>query len=159
MLEKIKELENEKKEKSDASLNIKNNNSESILKEDMSAYIIDQSNSQIQNSRTLKNKKLINATGNSNINNMSINITELIEESDHLKEKFEYLKNLKEKFKLGKKENNYLGNEVAKLNSLFFNLGKIFTEGSQEIQKELLKIHEIKLDKIVQSKIILIFRK
>ena len=121
MLEKIKELENEKKEKSDASLHIKNN-SESILKEDMSGYIMDQSNSQIQNSRTLKNKRLINATGNSNMNNMSINITELIEESDHLKEKFEYLKNLKEKFKLGKKENNYLSNEVAKLNSLFFNL-------------------------------------
>jgi len=147
LLEKIKELENEKKEKSDASLHIKNNNSESM--QDMSGYIMDQSNSQIQNSRTLKNRKLINA---SNMNNMSINITELIEESDHLKEKFEYLKNLKEKFKLGKKENNYLSNEVAKLNSLFFNLGKIFTEGSQEIQKELLKIHEIKLDKIVQSK-------
>lgn len=125
----------------------------------MSGYIMDQSNSQIQNSRTLKNRKLINATGNSYVNNMSINITELLEESDHLKEKFEYLKNLKEKFKLGKKENKYLSNEVAKLNSLFFNLGKIFTEGSQEIQKELLKIHEIKLDKIVQSKLFFMIRK
>ncbi len=85
--------------------------------------------------------------------NQSINITEIIDENDYLKEQYENLQKYKEKLKHTKKENKYLSSEVSVLNAQYFFLSKIFTEGIHELTKELLKIHEIQLDKIVQSKI------
>ena len=84
--------------------------------------------------------------------NRSINITELISENENLKEKFHNLKKLKNKFSLIKKEQRYLSNEVAQLNTKYFHLSKLFTEGMHELSKELYKIHEIQLDKVINKK-------
>ena len=152
LLERINQLEMEKKERSDGSLLIRANNSESIIdktmKDEMSGNTIDR----MDISRIAANRSLINRKKNQNVNNQSINITEMIEDNELLKEKFENLKTLKDKLKLSKKENKFMSNKIAQMNTLFFNLTKIFTEGVHEISKELLKIHEIQLDKIVQSK-------
>jgi hypothetical protein len=82
----------------------------------------------------------------------SINITELIEENENLKEKFSKVKILKDKLRNTKREKRFLCNEIASLNSKCYNITKIFTEGMHELSKELLKINEMQLDKIVQSK-------
>ncbi len=102
-------------------------------------------------SRIAANRSLINRRKGQNPNNQSINISELIEDNESLKQKFENLKILKDKQRLSKKENKFLSNEIALLNTVFFNQTKIFTEGIHEISKELMKIHEIQLDKIVHS--------
>jgi hypothetical protein len=132
---------------------MKANNSESLMidktiKEEMNNYTIDR----MDISRIAANRSLINRKKGQNPNNQSINISELLEDNEILKEKFEHLKALKDKLRLSKKENKFLSNEIAQINTLFFNQTKIFTEGIHEISKELLKIHEIQLDKIVQSR-------
>jgi hypothetical protein len=111
----------------------------------------------------LKTSREINDMNNSNIMksqmtrfrnfdkeaNNSINITEIIEDNTMLRDKFENINSLKQRLKQSKKENKYLSREIAEMNSRVFLLTKIFTEGIHELSKELLKIHEIQLDKII----------
>lgn len=159
LMERINQLENEKKEKSDGnSILIKVNSmepsfDEKLTKMDEMTYI-NELNSKLPLYKSMAGRMNGNNNNNSNsINNQSINITEIIEDNDYLKEKFENLKILKEKLKLTKKENKFLSTEIANMNTQSFYLAKIFTEGFHELSKELLKIHEIQLDKVVQSKL------
>jgi hypothetical protein len=85
-------------------------------------------------------------------NNQSINITEIVDENDYLKEKFERINMMKKRLKISKKEIRHLNSEISNMNTKCFYLTKIFTEGMHELSKELLKIHEIQLDKLVNSK-------
>lgn len=94
-----------------------------------------------------------NKTYNSKMRDSSLlNITEFIEENDKLKEKFEKLNYLKEKLRFRKKENKFIGNEISKINSQIFLMASIFNDGMHEISRELLKIHEIQLEKVLKGK-------
>lgn len=139
-MEKIAELENKKNSsKNDSSImkisNTENNEKMSKSLEDM-------------NFTANANK-----TYNSKMRDSSIlNITEFIEENDKLKEKFEIINFLKEKLRLRKKENKYIGNQISKVTSQIHMMASIFNEGMHEISRELLKIHEIQLEKVLKGK-------
>jgi hypothetical protein len=83
--------------------------------------------------------------------NGSINITDLLDENESLRQKYKQISLLKQKLKTRKKESKYLSNETSIYNTKYFVLAKIFTEGMHEVSKELLKIHEIQLDKIISK--------
>ena len=93
-----------------------------------------------------------NKTYNSKMRDSSIlNITEFIEDNDKLKEKFEKINYLKEKLRFRKKENKFIGNEISRINSQIYLMANIFTDGMHEISRELLKIHEIQLEKVLKG--------
>jgi len=69
-----------------------------------------------------------------------------------LKEKFQNLKNLKYKLSQTKQVHRNISNQIGVLNTKYFCWSKLFTEGMHEISKELFKIHEIQLDKMITSK-------
>jgi len=142
-MEKINQLETEKKSYDKSSIT-KNGYNEGSYDEKNITRQDDMSN-------LIGNYKTSSKMRNESVNNQSINITDFIDDNEYLKEKFENLKKFKDKLKLNKKENKFLGNEISNLNKQYFYLSKIFIEGLHELSKELLKIHEIKLDKIVQS--------
>ena len=58
---------------------------------------------------------------------------------------------LKKFITIKKKENENLIKGITEMNSDIFLFKKIFNEGLHEIAKELLKIHEIQLDKVINS--------
>jgi len=135
-MEKIAELENKKNESSIIKIsNTENNEKMSKTLEDMNF--------------TANASK----TYNSKMKDSSIlNITEFIEENDKLKEKFEIINFLKEKLRLRKKENKYIGNQISKVTSQIYLMANIFNEGMHEISRELLKIHEIQLEKVLKGR-------
>ena len=93
-----------------------------------------------------------NKTYNSKMKDSSLlNITEFIEDNDKLKEKFERINYLKEKLRFRKKENKFIGNEISRINSQIYLMANIFTDGMHEISRELLKIHEIQLEKVLKG--------
>lgn len=141
LMEKIAELENKK--------NLTKNESSSIMK-------ISNTENNEKMSKTLEDMNFTanaNKTYNSKMKDSSIlNITEFIEENDKLKEKFEIINFLKEKLRLRKKENKYIGNQISKVTSQIHLMASIFNEGMHEISRELLKIHEIQLEKVLKGK-------
>jgi len=158
-MEKISEIERREKEKlektdqsSDYRIGINNvstneeKNKQSIL-EDNPAF----ENTINMNNRTVHSKFKYSEYGKEQ--SSILNITEVVEENGEMREKFEKISLLKEKLRKLKKENNFLSSKMNEINSDIFILTKLFTEGSHEISKELLKIHEIQLDKIVTSKL------
>jgi hypothetical protein len=62
------------------------------------------------------------------------------------------LNQLKNRLQAMKKNNTNINIEISNRNNKMFILAKIFNEGFHEISKELLKVHEIQLDKLVSSK-------
>ena len=86
----------------------------------------------------------------------SINIVELIEENETLREQYNKIQYLKSQISQTKKENELLSKTTTEMNSEIFHLSKLFTEGIHEISKELLKIHEIQLDKLISNKNLII---
>jgi hypothetical protein len=143
-MERINQLE--KKDQQDI-------NSNSILKkigsESMSFDNVKIPNDDSRNNKTMLSKLRYTEYGKDT--NRSINIAELIEENERLKEIFSHLQNIKNQLRLSRKENNYISDQITEMNTEYFKLSKIFTEGIHELSKELLKIHEIQLDKIVAS--------
>lgn len=142
LMEKISQLE---KEKSRVNSNISYNNNIQNIIESFDNKMND------SNNKTIISKFKDNFN-NFNTNNVSINITDIIEESEFLKEKFNYIQKLKMELRQLKKENKLIIDKTTEMNTLYFVLIKIFTEGMHELSKELLKIHEIQLDKVVSSK-------
>jgi hypothetical protein len=84
-----------------------------------------------------------------------LNITEIIEENNSLRMRYEKIRDLNNKLKSCKKENKNMSGAIADINQQIFTITKIFTEGIHELSKELLKIHEIQLDKVITSKLII----
>ena len=139
LMEKITDVENKKNQ-------LKNENS--ILK-------VSNTENNEKMSKTLDDMNFTanaNKTYNSKMRDSSIlNITEFIEDNDKLKEKFEIIGYLKEKLRLRKKENKFIGNQISKINSKIHLMATVFTEGMHEISRELLKIHEIQLEKVLKG--------
>ena len=155
IMEKISEMERREKEKTEkidqsSDFRIANEstfeekNKQSLL-EDNPAF----ENTMNMNNKTMQSKFKYSEYGKEH--SSILNITEVVEENGGMREKYEKIGLLKEKLRRLKKENNFLSTKMSQINTDIFILTKLFTEGSHEISKELLKIHEIQLDKIVTS--------
>ena len=144
LMQKIAELENKK----------------NLAKNDSSIMKISNTENNEKMSKTLEDMNFTanaNKTYNSKMKDSSIlNITEFIEENDKLKEKFEIINFLKEKLRLRKKENKYIGSQISKVTSQIHLMASIFNEGMHEVSRELLKIHEIQLEKVLKGAILMI---
>ena len=81
----------------------------------------------------------------------SINIKELVEENEQIRAQYKRILMLKKQLILKRKENEHQSRAITEMNRDCFSFKKIFTEGMHEIAKELLKIHEIQLDKVIAS--------
>ena len=107
----------------------------------------------IMNNSNSINENLFN-NNNSIINDKlpnSINISEIVEENEEIRNQYNKIIKLKKLHKQKKKENEHLMKAITEMNSDCFTFKKIFNEGLHEIAKELLKIHEIQLDKVINN--------
>ena len=86
-----------------------------------------------------------------NEQNFNLNISEIVEENEDIKNQYQKIIELKKIYNNKKKENENLIKGITEMNSDIFLFKKIFNEGLHEIAKELLKIHEIQLDKVINS--------
>lgn len=150
MLERINELKllNEDPLTINSSVNIINKSNFELLN---SSESLNLKQSSFLRSKTLTQMES-STNNNNNIKDKSlINILDLIEDDYLLKEKYNsYNKSLK-LLNLRKKEFRFLENAISNFNSRLFSLAKIFTEGMHEMSKELLRIHELQLDKQISS--------
>ena len=88
---------------------------------------------------------------NSSLIGNSINVQEILEKNENLQKKKEKIDELKEILKEKKNENDYLIKNINMLNNNYFRCRKIYREGMYEIAKELLRINEIELDKVINN--------
>ena len=86
-----------------------------------------------------------------NEQNFNLNISEIVEENEDIKNQYQKIIDIKKIYNNKKKENENLIKGITEMNSDIFLFKKIFNEGLHEIAKELLKIHEIQLDKVINS--------
>ena len=99
------------------------------------------------------NSKINSDNNNTNINKIgeSININEIIEENEDIRNQYNQILQLKKIYKMKKKENLNLLKNIAEMNTESFTYKKMFNEGMHEIAKELLKLHEMQLDKVINN--------
>ena len=90
--------------------------------------------------------------GMKNKSRESINLSEIMEENEEIKNEYIQIEQLKQIYKSKKKENKILLKNIADMNTECFTYKKIFNEGIHEIAKELLKLHEMQLDKVINNK-------
>ena len=107
------------------------------------------SENNISGSYILNNNSI---TGNKNKSKDSINLNEIIEENEEIKNQYIQIMQLKKIYKSKKNENKILLKNIAEMNTECFTYKKIFNEGIHEIAKELLKLHEMQLDKVINNK-------
>ena len=107
------------------------------------------SENNISGSNILNNNSI---TGNKNKSKDSINLNEIIEENEEIKNQYIQIMQLKKIYKSKKNENKMLLKNIAEMNTECFTYKKIFNEGIHEIAKELLKLHEMQLDKVINNK-------
>ena len=127
-----------------------NNNSQSINGLNYTNLINNINFANMDNKTTSLNKS------ESYINNYSIdfnniNIPEILEKNENLREKKEKNDKLREILKEKKMENDYLMRNINQMNNNFFKCKKVYNEGLHEIAKELLRINEIELDKVINN--------
>jgi hypothetical protein len=177
LLEKINQLQNKDNKDNtivNNSINIKISQKLNSNRENYNNYNNNNNNnsflriSRIENNNGLDDKyisqEMTNRSYISKIKNSEngrdsslLNITEIIEENNSLRMRYERIRDLNDKLKSCKKENNNMSRAVADINQQIFTITKIFTEGIHELSKELLKIHEIQLDKVISSKLIYLY--
>ena len=93
---------------------------------------------------------------NSNFNNSvnlsrSINIPDILERDENLKKKMAKIIKLRETLREKKSENNYLMRSINVMNNNYFKCKRVYTEGMHEVAKELLRINEMELDKVINN--------
>ena len=81
----------------------------------------------------------------------SVNLNEIIEENESIRNQYNQIMQLKKIFKKKKKENLNLLKNISEMNTECFSYKKMFNEGMHEIAKELLKLHEMQLDKVINN--------
>ena len=108
------------------------------------------------NDKSYSKSNIINSNnssiGNKNQSRESINLNEIIEENEEIKNQYIQILQMKKIYKSKKKENKLLLKNIADMNTESFTYKKIFNEGIHEIAKELLKLHEMQLDKVINNK-------
>ena len=97
------------------------------------------------------NENNIINNNNNNKSFKSININEIIEENEDIRNQYNQILQLKKIYKMKKKENLNLLKNIAEMNTESFTYKKMFNEGMHEIAKELLKLHEMQLDKVINN--------
>ena len=136
LMNKINELENENNYNNNVTTYMNNsqygNNSSVIL----------------NNSQTNNQSNILN---NSYKLPGSIKINEIVKENEDIKNQYERILELKKSYKNKKIQNHKLIKSINEMNTDCFLFKKIFNEGMHEIGKELLKIHELKLDKVING--------
>ena len=122
------------------------------LEEDLDNFQLNFDNSKFNESKDIRNNMSQASNGdNSSFLNNSINIPEILDKNENLKKKNDKVCELKQYLKEKKKENDYLIKNINLLNNNFFKCKKIYREGMHEIAKELLRINEIELDKVINN--------
>ena len=136
------------------------NNSSSLInnKTDISSILDSPRNmsySLINNDNNYSKSNIINnssSLGSKNKSRESVNLKEIMEENEEIKNQYIKIVQLKKIFKSKRKENKILLKNIADMNTECFTYKKIFNEGIHEIGKELLKLHEMQLDKVINNK-------
>ena len=123
------------------------------LEEDLEKINFNFDNNNFEESKNLNNSgnSILTNSNNSSIVNNSINIPEILDKNEELRQKKEKVDILKEYFKERRNENDYLIKNINQLNNNFFRCKRIYREGMYEIAKELLRINEIELDKVINN--------
>ena len=122
------------------------------LEEDLDNFQLNFDNSKFNESKDIRNNMSQASNGdNSSFLNNSINIPEILDKNENLKKKNDKVCKLKQYLKEKKKENDYLIKNINLLYNNFFKCKKIYREGMHEIAKELLRINEIELDKVINN--------
>ena len=136
------------------------NNSSSLInnKTDISSILDSPRNmsySLINNDNNYIKSIIVNnssSLGSKNKSRESVNLKEIMEENEEIKNQYIKIVQLKKIFKSKRKENKILLKNIADMNTECFTYKKIFNEGIHEIGKELLKLHEMQLDKVINNK-------
>ena len=136
------------------------NNSSSLInnKTDISSILDSPRNmsySLINNDNNYSKSNIINnssSLGSKNKSRESVNLKEIMKENEEIKNQYIKIVQLKKIFKSKRKENKILLKNIADMNTECFTYKKIFNEGIHEIGKELLKLHEMQLDKVINNK-------
>ena len=136
------------------------NNSSSLInnKTDISSILDSPRNmsySLINNDNNYSKSIIVNnssSLGSKNKSRESVNLKEIMEENEEIKNQYIKIVQLKKIFKSKRKENKILLKNIADMNTECFTYKKIFNEGIHEIGKELLKLHEMQLDKVINNK-------
>ncbi len=175
LMEQINKFENELSYRLSEELENYNYNNDEIPYSNISNSNIDTNNSNsisinINNSQSINSINYSNMINNMNfakINNKqlyrpesnnistsyenSINIPEILEKNENLRKKKEKIDKMKEILEEKKKENEYLMKNINQMNNNFFKCKKVYNEGMHEIAKELLRINEMELDKVINN--------
>ena len=136
------------------------NNSSSINnKADISSIMLDSprnmSYSLINNDNNYSKSNIINnssSIGGKNKSRESVNLKEIMEENEEIKNQYIKIMQLRKIYNNKRRENKTLLKNIADMNTECFTYKKIFNEGIHEIGKELLKLHEMQLDKVINNK-------
>ena len=142
LLDKINELENDNNNNN----NSKNNNISTNMNNSQygnnSSVILNNSSQAIGNQST-------NFLNNSDKFPKGIKINEIVKENEDIKNQYNRILELRKEYKNTKFQNQKMIKTINEMSMDCFLFKKIFNEGMNEIGKELLKIHELKLDKVI----------
>ena len=146
LLDKINELENENNNNNSNNLNNNNNISTNMNNSQYgnNSSIILNNSSQIGNQST-------NFLNNSDKFPKGIRVDELVRDNEDIKNQYNKILELKKAYKKAKYKNHKMIKTINGMSMDCFLFKKIFNEGMNEIGHELLKIHEIKLDKVING--------
>ena len=119
------------------------------LEEDLEKLNYDLYNNKSNESINFNNSQI--SGNNSSIMNYSIDVSEILEKNENMREKMKKIDSLKEFLKEKKEKNDFLIKNINQMNNNYFRCKKIYREGMHEIAKELLRINEIELDKVINN--------
>jgi len=144
LLDKINELENDNNNNN----NSKNNNISTNMNNSQygnnSSVILNNSSQLIGNQST-------NFLNNSDKFPKGIKINEIVRDNEDIKNQYNRILELKKEYKYAKNKNQKMIKSINEMSMDCFLFKKIFNEGMNEIGRELLKIHELKLDKVING--------
>ena len=141
ILDKINELENENNNINHNNISTNMNNSQYG---NNSSVILNNSSQAIGNQST-------NFLNNSDKFPKGIKINEIVKENEDIKNQYNRILELRKEYKNTKFQNQKMIKTINEMSMDCFLFKKIFNEGMNEIGRELLKIHELKLDKVING--------
>ena len=177
LMEQINKFENELSDRVEEELdninynlnnNINNNNINNLNNENPMSLLINNryyntnntlstnanNKSQTLSGSNYSNNQYMNSDNNLpdySINFNNINVPEILENNERLQKKKEKNDKLREILKEKKMENDYLMKNINMMNNKFFKCKKVYNEGMHEVAKELLRINEMELDKVINN--------
>ena len=145
-------MENQKNSSENNSFSNNKNNISNALdsSRNQNSSILNSENNFSKNTNNMINSS--SSMGNKNQSRESINLNEIMQENEEIKNQYIQIMQLKKIYKNKKNENKILLKNIAEMNTECYTYKKIFNEGIHEIAKELLKLHEMQLDKVINNK-------